>query len=421
MNTLSGLRHTLDRHAGDVVDPAGVARSTAVRHRIAVVRRRRRAAGTGVLALAVVAGLATVQLRSAPDAGPAAPVVLGRQAPATLTSLGYTYRPTGGSEVFRGRGTLVVPASKTPTLLTWTTSRATTVTLVLPGHEVHHSRLTSFHDFLEVPGGASTRVRVSAGSGAVGVATYALTPAAPAGYTKAGITYRQRVAGAPLLAAAIGDPGETSVVTSMVAPDGQIAIGVMCSTLPHGDVVNVSFGNGGPVSTSGCDSDGSFDPGATTFTRFRAMHPGQRVRVRAWVSRGFHHTAPIPAGAVEGLRLGVGVYGALDLRRIAGALVPVETELGGHTWRLSGDVVGTAGRAVRARASGSDRVATVLWHTHGHTDISVAVGSQTATGASQPGGQGAMPDLWLPAGATMTATVTRGTGALGIAYYERVD
>lgn len=421
MNTLTDLRRTLDRHADDVADPSAVARTTAVHHRIAAVRRRRRA-GVGVAgALVAVAGVATVQLRSEP-VSPAGPVVLGQRAPRTMTSLGYTYRATGSSQVIHGRGTVVLARSNTPRLLSWTTDRAATVTFVLPGHEVHRTRVTGFHDFLAVPVDLATRVRVSAGTASVGVATYALTDAAPAGYTKAGVTYREVVAGTRLLTAAIGDAGDTSVSSSFVAPRGYVTLGVMCTNLPKGDVVNVSFGNGGPVSSSGCDSDGTFDPGASSLTGFHSAHPGHPVRVHAWISTGFHDLTQIPSGSLPGSRLGVGVYGPVAQARVGGVSVPTEIENGGHAWRLSSTSTSRSGRIRTAPYGAADRVATVIWHTHGHSMVQVSAGSQTPTAsASAQGGTGSLPDLWLPAGATLRAEVTRGSGTLGVAFYEQVD
>jgi hypothetical protein len=418
MNSLTDLRQTLDEHADRVDDPSAVARTVAVHQRIAAVRRRRRAMVGCAAALVAVAGVATVQLRSEPPTA-AGPVVLGQRAPGTMTSLGYTYRATGTSQVIHGSGTVVVPKSNTPRLLSWTTDRAATVTFVLPGHEVHRTRVTDFHDFLALPVDLAARVRVSAGRASVGVATYALTDAAPPGYTKAGVTYRDVVAGTHLLTAAIGDEGETSVGSSFVAPHGVLSMGVMCTSLPKGDVVNVSFGNGGPVSSSGCDGDGTFDPGASSFTSFHSAHPGRLVHVRAWISRGFHDLAQIPAGSIRGLRLGVGVYGPVAQSRMAGVSVPTEVESRGHTWRLTGSIASTT-RTLKIPGSKADRIATVVAHTHGHTMINVRAGLQAPTGASSPGGTSSMPDLWLPAGETLQADVRRGTGTLAAVFYERV-
>jgi hypothetical protein len=420
MNTLTELRRTLERHADDIADPATVARTASVHHRIAAVRRRRRAVGAGAAVLVAVTGIATAQLRSEPVTA-AGPVVLGQRAPGTMTSLGYTYRATGAARVIHGSGTVVLSESSTPRLLSWTTDRAATVTFVLPGDEVHRTRVTGFQDFLAVPVDVAVRVRVSAGPASVGIATYSLTDAAPSGYTKAGVTYRDVVAGAHLLTAVIGDEGNTSVSSSFVAPHGYVTLGVMCTNLPKGDVVNVSFGNGGPVSSSGCDSDGSFDPGSSSFTGFRSRHPGHLVRVHAWISKGFHDLTQVPRNSVAGSRLGVGVYGPVAQTRVGGVSVPTEIETQGHTWRLSSSSVSTSGR-IRTRPASADRVATVVMRTHGHTVVRLRAGSQAPTASeSLPGGTGSMPDQWVPAGTTLRVEIARGSGTLGVALYERID
>ena len=60
MNTLSDLRSTLDEHAERVPDGEAVARTAAVRHRVSVVRRRRRAVGGRRPSLALLVGAASL-------------------------------------------------------------------------------------------------------------------------------------------------------------------------------------------------------------------------------------------------------------------------------------------------------------------------------------------------------------------------
>jgi hypothetical protein len=422
MNTLEDLRETLGRHADDVADPAAVARTAAVHHRVAVVRRRRRTVGTGAVALALVAGAAVaVWPRSAREPAPAGPVVLGQRAPATLGSLGYTYDATGRSQVVHGSGTVVVPRSRTPQLLSWTTDRPATVTFVLPGHEVHRTRVTGFGDFLLLPAGVESRVRVRAAGTEVGVATYALGDRAPAGVTGDGLTYRKVVAGTHLLAARFGEPGATSVTLSYRATGGPVSVGVMCTALPHGAVVNVSFDRDGAVSAGACDSDGTFDPGASSLSQLRPGHRGQTVEVRAWLSPGFHDSTPLAAGSVAGLRLGLGVYGPVAQRPLGGTRVPTVVESGGHTWRLVGRTTHATDAPLRVPGAPVDRIATLAWHTHGHTVLTFGVDGETPTGSSSTGGSGALPDLWVPAGAEVRASASKGHGSYGIATYERVD
>jgi hypothetical protein len=420
MNTLTDLRHTLDQHADDVADPT-VARTAAVHHRVAVVRRRRRAVGTGALALAVVAGVATaVWPRGSTGAGPAAPIVLGQRAPATIGSLGYTYRTDGHGETFGRSGSVKVSASTKPQLFSWTTDASDSVQVTTPGGDVVHSAKTDFRDFVVIQPGESGKLSVRVPRGRVGLASYALTDAAPAGYTKAGTTYRQEVAGVPLVAARIGDPGQAELRTSFAATGGQVSVQDMCSGLPKGDVVNVSIDHEGRLS-GGCDSLGTFDPGAGGGYVMHAGHVGRRVQVRVWASAGYHSTAPLPASSVPALRIGISFYGPVVQRRIAGNFVATIVEHGGHTWRLT-SVHPSDGAPIRLPAATRDRVAAMTWRTHGHTVVYFGAGSSKAPeGGSFAGGRAGLPDLWVPAGSPVRAYLHRGNGTFGVALYERVD
>ncbi len=421
MSTLSDLRSTLDEHAESVADAEATARLSAVHHRVAVVRRRRRAVGTGAVALAMVAGVAVALWpRSAQEPTPAGPVVLGQRAPSTLHSLGYTYDATGHAQVVHGRGTVVVAESPKPQLLTWTTVRTATVTFELNG-EVHRTTVSHFRDFLWLPGGVANRVHVDAGRADVGIATYAVAARAPAGYTRAGVTYRRVVAGADLLAAKIGDEGESSVTTTFLVPKGSTSVGVMCSELPHGDVVNLSFDGHGAVSSTTCDGDSTFDPGSAAYPHDHVGRPGHTVRVRVWISRGFHDHTPVPAGSIPGLRVGVGVYGPVAQRSLGGSPVPLEIEDEGRLWQLATTASQRTSTRLRVGPAPVDRVASLVWRTHGHTRMTFGVESQTPEGSSSTGGPGGMSDLWVPAGSAVQASASQGSGRYGIACYERTD
>ncbi len=422
MNSLTDLRRTLDQHADDVADPAAVARTAAVHHRVAVVRRRRRAVGTGVVALALVAGSAAVLVpRLTSDAQPAAPVVLGQQAPTTVDSLGYTYRTDGHGESFTGRGSISLKASSRPRLFSWTTDGATTVRVTLPNGDVLRSTTQGFDDSAVVAPGEEGRLAVRVSSGHVGLASYSLTATSPAGYTHAGLTYRDEVSGARLLTARIGEPGQIDLHASFVAPRGWLGVGVMCSELPKGAALNVSFNGHARASGESCDSDGTFDPGAHLGVAFPVRHPGAPVRVRAWVSTGMDDPTPLATESTADLRIGVGVYGPLPQQPLAGNTVPEVVERDGHTWRLATWRTST-GSPLRLPASSQDRVAAMAWHTHGHTRVTFGAGaSATPEGGSFSGGGGGLPDLWVPAGAPVRATLDHGRGRFGVALYERVD
>ena len=426
MNSLTDLRRTLDRHADDVADPATIARTTAVHHRIAVVRRRRRAAGAGVLSLALLAGVAGLAIPRLGDHEvlPAGPVVLGEQAPGSIRSLGYAFDATGQSQVIRGSGKIRLGESDTPRLLSWTLSDATTARFTLPGPEVHRTKVTHFGDFLYVPAGEPGPILVSAPGGSVGIATYAVSDrVTPPGYTRDGVTYRSTVAGTSLLTARIAD-GTSDVSSSYVAPDGPVQVRVLCTSLPRGYVVNVSLNGQGRVSSGGapCDSDGTFDPGASGYVQLRQGRPGERVVVRAWVSRSMRDATAVPASELSDARIGVGVYGPVDQVRLGGYQVPRTIEAEGRTWTLGDLDQGRPGDVLGFAATPADRMATAAWHSTGRSTIDVRVdGDVTSSGESASGGQAAMPGIWVPGGSRMRVTMPRGSGAFGAALYNRVD
>lgn len=429
MNTLTDLRRTLDRHADDVADAGTdavtVTRTTAVHHRIAVVRRRRRTVGAGVVSLALLAGVAAVVLpRGTSDALPTGPVVLGERAPGSISSLGYAFDATGRSQVIRGSGKLRLGESDTPRLLSWTLHGATTARFTLPGPEVHRTTVTHFGDFLYVPAGEAGPILVSAPGGSVGIATYDLSDrVTPAGYTRDGVTYRSTVAGTSLLTARIADD-TTDVTTSYVAPDGPIQVRVMCTPLPRGYVVNVSLNGHGRVSSGGapCDSDGTFDPGASGYVQLRQGKPGRRVVVRAWISRSFRDANAVPASELRDPRIGVGVYGPVEQVRVGGYQVPRTLEAEGRTWTLGDLDEGRPGDTLGFAVTAADRMAAVAWHSSGRSTIDVRVGRDvTSSGESESGGRAAMPGIWVPGGSTVRVTMPRGEGTFGAVLYDRVD
>jgi hypothetical protein len=420
MNTLTDLRRTLDLHAADVADPASVARTTAVHHRIAAVRRRRRSVAVGAVALAVVAGVSVATwTRASDDALPAAPVVLGQQAPTTIDSLGYTYRTDGHGESFGRSGSISVSTSSRPLLVSWTTDGAGAVRLTLPDRSVVHSSVSDFEDFVVIPPGVDGDLEVSVDRGRVGLASYDVTGTAPPGYTSAGLTYRSSVAGTSLLTARIAERGQAVLHASYVAPGGWVSVHEMCSGLPKHAVVNVSLNGRGRVSGTSCDSAGTFDPGAGGDASFPVDQPGELVHVRMWVSAGYRDATPLPASAVPDLRLGVGVYGPLHQQRVGGYTVPTSLERGGHTYRLV-SWRNSSGAPIDLPAADVDRLATMAWHTHGSTRISFGADSATPEGGNFGGGRAALPGVWIAAGSPVHASLDRGTGTFGVAVYERV-
>ena len=421
MNSLTDLRTTLDRHAQQVPDTETVVRATAVRHRVAVVRRRRRAVGSGALALAVVgAGLGVFGLhRASTDQEP---TVLGQRVPTTMTSLGYTYRAEGWTRTVSGQGTLHVAASDRPRLLSWTLKGTRSVRFTLPDGEIWTSKASDFGDFVQVPAGQAGNLRISAGNGSAGVASYALTDAAPAGYTKDGITFRQSVNGARLLTAVIGDRGQVDASTAFAVPYGRLQVTLSCTGLPHGDAVHVSF-NGHERIAGSCNGSGTFDPGAGGGSQFRLPHPGRQVTMRVWASHGVKDPTPLPVGSAPRLRMLTGVYGPLATQALGGYRVGEYVEHDGHTWRLFTRYSSPEGLPLRAPALGRQTVGAMAWDSRGsgRTEVSFGAEGMTPEGGSFAPGKSAIGDLWVPAGAAVRARFVHGSGSFAVALYRQVD
>ncbi|MGC4110027.1 MAG: hypothetical protein QM747_06310 [Nocardioides sp.] len=425
MNTLTDLRRTLDQHAGDVA-AADVTRASAVHHRVAAVRRRRRAVGTGALALVLVAGAAaTVLPRLGSDAAPAAPTLLGQKAPTTVGALGFTYRTDGHGESFTGSGSIHVEKSNSPQLFTWTTSAVPDVRVVLPDHTVWHSVRTRFHDYVVVPAGSSGSLRLSVSRGRVAVASYDLTDALPAGATSAhGITFRDEVAGTSLLTGVVGERGQTVLRSSYVAArGGALSIAYACSGGSDEYWFNIALNHQGAFSSTGlrCDGSGSWDAGTDVTSGFSAVgKPGSRVSVRVWLSKD-SQGKPVPSSEVPGLHFGVGIYGPQAQVHVGGTTVPRYLEYDGHLWAYSGGATKHSGRDLRLPASGHDRLAEVGFHTHQRTSIYFDAGGTPAGSATQSSGGGAMGDLWVRAGSQPHVHLRKGGGSYGIALYQRLD
>jgi hypothetical protein len=419
MSSLTDLRSTLDQHAESVPDAEATARLTAVHHRVAAVRRRRRATGTAALALVLLAGVGTALVpRHDRDQLPAAPVVLGQRAPSTLSSLGYTYRTDGTAVSGDLRTTMKVRASDEPQLYSWTSSTPSTVRVDTPDDEVWHSHQGGFHDFVVVPPGTSGRLQVSVPEGRVALARYTLGDATPDGYTRNGLTYRQTVAGRPLLGAAVAGAGEVEATTTVTTPGGQVELAPLCTGVPRGYAVQVTVDGKGGLAGS-CNDTSAFDPASLGGYSQWVGRPGHAVTVRIFLSRRIASAAPV-AGSFPHLRLGVGVYGPLDQVRLAGNDVSRVLEHGGHTWTLAGTDT-SGGRPLRLDAAGQDRLAWMVWGAKGTVRPSFAAEHTTPEGGTFGGGPAGIGDLWVPAGSGVVARLAHGKGPFGVATYTRAD
>ena len=427
MHTLDDLRRTLDQHAEDVADPAAVARTSAVHHRVAAVRRRRRATGAGALALALLAGLAAVLVpRVATDSLPAAPVVLGERAPTTMDSLGYTYRTDGTSASGSRRVGVVVKPSDQPQLYSWAADQATEVKVHVPGGEVWDSVYTHFGDFVVVPPGASGRLSVAAARGEVGIARYTLTDAPAPGYTRNGVTYRDSVAGRNLLAAAVAAPGSTQASTPLQLLGGRVVLAPLCTGVPSGYDVVVTV-DGRRTIAGDCSDPNAFDPAGTGGYTQRLGPDGKTVTVRVLLTDGLHSTTPV-TGDFAHLKLGVGVYDEVGSygpdQRMAGIPVGNAVEHGGHLW-TGGHARLSHGAPVRIPATAVDQVAAVSWRASGFVRTTFVVQGETPqlgefANGPRPG-VAAMGNLWVAAGHAVRVHLNRGKGPFVVSFYFRND
>ena len=205
MTGIDELRRTLEVHARSVHDDAVPGRADAARTRAPQARRQRiaghrlghRRGGAG-------GGRAVVLAQPGP-AGPRGPVLNGHEAPATLKSLGYTYRYVRGVEGTDEHAARIgLGAAAAPRLVTWAADGESVRVTGTEGR-VLGTEATEFGDFVLLPAHSDGAYRVRGENAALAV--YELTDQAPPGVTVDGITFRDRVGSDRLVAAEIGEPG----------------------------------------------------------------------------------------------------------------------------------------------------------------------------------------------------------------------
>lgn len=325
MNGIDELRSTLGRHADDVVDHDLGGRVASVHQRIGVVRRQRRAAAAGGLALTIAAVGGAVLLPEWGGRGEPAPaIVAGLEVPLSMTALGYTYdfdRGVDGS----GTATVDLEASDRPRLVSWGTEGADNAVEVSEGKQVSSYDVPDFSDFVWVGPGEETSLTLT-GAGQVGFAVYDLTDEQPAGVSGAGVTYRDMVEDRRLLGAAIGEPGETEVAVSFSHAGGPISYRHFCADGPTDAWLHVDDGSGDVASPYGCDGDAPFDPAHATSYEYDVA--AGDVTVRLWLTDGEDG----PRLDSDEVVLGLGVYDGGESERMSGFDVPGIFEYDGHRW-----------------------------------------------------------------------------------------
>ena len=422
MSTTDDLRSTLDRHASELTDHDVHARPVAVRERIRVVRRRRRATVGGVAATVVGAMALTLSLGGARQAPVADRTLAGHEAPRTMSSLGYTYTFAQGRQG-DGKVQLQLAPSDRPRLVSWATSGPDDE-VTLRGVDEGPRTVTTddFGDFVLVPPRRDGSITVT-GEGDVALAVYDLSGAAP-GDTHDGITFRDDVAGQRLLADAIGDPGEADLSLDLSTDGGALPISYLCSGGPSDAWLHISVNGGGAVSGSGCD-DPLFDPaGSGGFITYPDAAEARSLHVRMWVTRGQK------GDVVEApdLRIAVGAYApAPAVTRLAGWTVPATTEYGGHLWRLVDTEAGAPGaRELEVRGvDGQETLVEMSFAHAGRGVVRTLEDGRPGGSTFAAGGSGATRAV-IPATGGSVGLRVGGAGLrpdveLGLAMYVRAD
>lgn len=351
------LRETLSRHA-DFEDAGLTARAEAVAGRVQVVRRRRRA-GVAVVAAVVLAVVAitTALPGRAPGPQPADRTLIGIEAPAVLTSLGYTYAFAHGVE---GEGTAAADLGRSdrPRLVSWATSGGGEVT-VTPGNlRSHTSHVGDFSDFHLVPPGDAGRFKIAAEGRDVAVVVYTLTDDVPPGVTRDGITFREIIGSDRLLGATIGEPGASEMTVDVAQPPAdEIRIRNLCVGAPRGVWFHLTL-NGRSALMGSCDEDATaYDPGGQGSRFTTRIRSGTPFEARVWVTRGEDPEEVLADGEIPGLRLGAGFYAPDpdETQRLFGFTIDDVVEHDGHRWGDPEVTTASDGRPLVRELAGPDR------------------------------------------------------------------
>ncbi len=421
MNTLQDLRSILDAHAAEVTATGTADRVAAVASRARVVRRRRAVGMAAAAALAVGTAGAISLLPGDRTPVPADRQLIGKVAPATLESLGYTYHFAEGVEGGEKHATVRLDASDEPRLITWA-SDAVEVGILGTADTFHlRSRATDFDDFVLVAAGGSSVWSVRAGGADAAIAVYELGDERPAGLTVDGLTFREQMADQSLVDAVIGDVGDSDVTLEFTVPDGGLRMPELCRGVPDGHWVNVEIEQRGALSSSGCSDVPAVDVGGMTASAAwydeGDFETGEPLRVRMWVSRRVEG----PPVGVPTARLGLGVYALAPPAEEAGTWdLPDRYEYEGHVWEWTGSAGGSLPGTVGGSVPEDAGLALVALNSKGDTRYRIRIAGEVVS-MSRTFGE-SLEDLPVSGGDAISVQVPGGaTGSVTIAFYSRVD
>lgn len=394
------LRTALHEHADHVEDIGASTRVAATHHRVAVVRRHRRAGVAAVVAATAVAVVTAGALTLLPDHQTVQPAehtppakLAGYKVDRTYRPAPWTFRYVRGVQSAKGQSVLDldVPASDRPRVIGWGVSTdrfsSRAATLSLDGRVIDSSGdgMWSTGDLLS-PGRAhhlTVRFKKWSPESRSGIAVYDLVGKPPAGVSNGTSVFRQQMAGDRLLGARFGERGQREISFDVQVPDSRVSFSIACAGLREHAMADLSV-NGSSVAGAGCQPAAQLDPGGNRigpgnqgWGRSLGIKPGATLHVTlALHGKGIRRT--------DDLELGAAVYhDAPDVVHVAGWGIPELVEgPDGRLYRYTGNVQSSPGqrRLVLHLPASSHQRFVQYASSHAPGMMSLRISGQTADG-----------------------------------------
>ncbi|RJS45598.1 hypothetical protein [Nocardioides cavernaquae] len=430
------LREALETHA-QFDDTAALARLGSVKHRVRVVRRRRRATLAGAAAAVVLAGSGlAVLLPGGLEVAPASRTFGDLTAPKTIGHLGYTFafdRMEEGSQ----SAEVQLRTGDVPVLVTWAEAGDGQIEIerTLAGEDVRYTAPAG--DFANneiLPAGFQGKFAVH-GEGAVALAVYELT-SSPDGAGSSGILFRSTIGTSDLVNGTTGAPGmsEISVQGAFQPAKGwaRVSFSPACESAVAGAQFQVIVRDA--VVLSGECRGREFDAGVPSNYSAAGALPliGEGDAVMRLIGKDADlQDATQPALKDPKAILGLGIYVTREPSdEVLGQQLERLIEHDGHTWRLLASTDGPAGGLPLEMEIPSDDVVPVVIGNTGDIDqvvkLDLRLNGRQLNGVYVSGGQFSTTGdpITGESGSQLVLRLTasgRVQGTMGLAVYERVD
>jgi hypothetical protein len=304
-------------------------------------------------------------------------------APAHWIATGYRYDFAQGLQA-RGddRLRLTLPASDKPRLVSWAVAGAAATLAVTGGDgadESHPVAVGSFTSYEYVAAGAPASMELSrSGSGpddALAFAVYEQGATVSPAVERDGVGFRRTMAGDQLLAAQVGEPGQTELTLRFPAPAGRVRFVAMCSATASGSWMETAI-NGETMTSGSCGGIEPGDAGSGGFTPARPLGEEGQTQTLTTQLRATKESAQLLVDPAA--RVAVAAYAVAEsATKLGGMDVARLVEQDGHTWRLVGTSCPSP-CAGRTPSAGSDRVRMDLPASAGPWLLVAVVGGRTS-------------------------------------------